>query len=120
MATKDLERQRGYQRAWYHRNKHTPEYRAAANARGLAHKQHKREAKQLYLAERGCRDCGEEDPVVLQFHHTDAADKHQKLKENGGYWIHLSWDALFAEMEKCVVLCANCHFREEALLRLES
>lgn len=82
--------------------------------------QRKKTTKRAYASERGCRNCPEIDAVVLHFHHPDPEQKHPKIKKYGarGWWM-LSWKELFAEMEMCVVLCANCHLREEARLRAE-
>ena len=53
-----------------------------------------------------CIDCGETDPIVLQFHHID----------NKKYTIaHImstkSWNIIEKEIKKCIVLCANCHLK---------
>lgn len=54
--------------------------------------------------------CGEIDPVCLQFHHRNPEEKSFGIsdlaKRNS-----VSWAALFAEVEKCDVLCSNCHLR---------
>lgn len=61
-------------------------------------------------AKRGCADCGESDPTSLNLHHRGDADKEMEITEmvTHGY----ARENLRAEMEKCVVLCANCHRRE--------
>jgi len=58
-------------------------------------------------AERGCADCGESDPACLDLHHRDDADKEMEVTEmvTHGY----ARENLRAEMDKCDVLCANCH-----------
>lgn len=69
-----------------------------------------------FKSERGCAHCGERDPIVLQFHHRDPGSKHRRLvdiQHSRGNWVSLSYEALYAEMEKCEVLCANCHLRVE-------
>jgi hypothetical protein len=70
-----------------------------------------------FKLERGCVHCDECDPVVLDLHHRDHASKHPKLcgKTNRNF-VRLSLEELAAELEKCEVLCANCHRREEARL----
>lgn len=72
-----------------------------------------------YKAERGCAHCGEKDAIVLQFHHPDPELKHPNLKQRskGNTFTCLSWADLAAEVDKCVVLCANCHIREEFRLK---
>jgi hypothetical protein len=67
-------------------------------------------------AERGCKDCGNTNPIVLQFHHRDKATKHHQLVVGSSrVFHHLSWQNLLAEIEKCDVLCANCHLIAEAV-----
>lgn len=52
--------------------------------------------------------CGEADPVVLEFHHPDG-DKEGEIGAMvaDGYL----WRTIASEIEKCEVLCANCHRR---------
>jgi hypothetical protein len=81
--------------------------------RSGARRQHAR--KRAWLAEfrskRGCSHCGETDPIVLDFHHIDPSTKETTKFNN------LGWERMMAEVEKCIVLCANCHRREEYSLR---
>ena len=64
-----------------------------------------------FLLEHPCSDCGEADPVVLQFDHI-ASDKTANIGRmlSAG----LCWRTIKAEMDKCEVVCANCHFRRTA------
>jgi hypothetical protein len=57
----------------------------------------------FYLLEHPCVRCGEADPRVLDFHHT--RDKVATISE----MIGGSQEMLVKEIEKCIVLCANCH-----------
>lgn len=92
-----------------------------------AHKlrQAKIEWLRQYKGERCCRDCGESDPIVLQFHHLDPTTKNPRMAtkiQKTGYqrgikFYELGWEDMFKEVEKCIVLCANCHLREENRLR---
>ena len=56
-------------------------------------------------AERGCGECGERDPRCLDFHHRD---KDSKVADVANMMGH-NMETLRAEMEKCDVVCANCH-----------
>jgi hypothetical protein len=58
-----------------------------------------------------CVDCGETDPVVLQFDHVRG-----KKIDNVGSLIHgkNSWEKIKAEIDKCEERCANCHVRKTA------
>lgn len=61
------------------------------------------------MLEHPCVDCGEGDPIVLEFDHiTD--DKTSGISDLVGTGVSL--DILIAEIAKCVVRCANCHRRK--------
>ena len=64
-----------------------------------------------YKATKGCSDCGESDPIVLEFDHV----RGEKLftignagPQKGRIWSRM---ALWTEIQKCDVVCANCHAR---------
>jgi hypothetical protein len=59
-----------------------------------------------YFAEHPCVDCGEADPLVLEFDHL-----RDKSFEIAAGIIDHSWARILAEIEKCEVVCANCHRR---------
>lgn len=52
--------------------------------------------------------CGESDPIVLEFDHL--ANKDKNIAEIQGW----SLKRLEREINKCQVLCANCHRRKTA------
>jgi hypothetical protein len=61
-----------------------------------------------YLAEHSCVDCGESDPIVLEFDHvrgTKVANVSKLVKQAAPL------ARVLAEIEKCDVRCANCHRR---------
>lgn len=62
-----------------------------------------------FLLRNPCVDCGEEDPVVLEFDHVDPDNKRAAISAmiQNSY----SWETIVSEIEKCVVRCANCHRR---------
>lgn len=63
-----------------------------------------------YLLDHPCLDCGEADPIVLEFDHRDPATKTFAI---GAFHIRRSgMVAVKAEIEKCDVRCANCHRRK--------
>ncbi len=58
-----------------------------------------------------CVDCGEKDPLVLQFDHV-RGKKCQDISKCTQYlW---SFARLDSELAKCDVRCANCHMRRTA------
>jgi len=59
-----------------------------------------------------CVECGEGDPVVLEFDHL-----HDKLFDIGHALSSRSWKSILSEMQKCDVVCANCHRRRTARRR---
>lgn len=54
-----------------------------------------------------CAYCGYlRYPEVLEFHHTDPTKKEFNVSSKG----HCrGWEKVKQEIEKCILLCANCH-----------
>lgn len=67
-----------------------------------------------YFKTHPCVDCGESDPVVLQFDHTNPLVKRASVSRliDSSYW-----ENVLKEIDKCVVRCANCHTRRTASQR---
>lgn len=63
-----------------------------------------------YLENQPCVDCGETDPVVLEFDHRNPEEKEFNLAEAPNH----TWERIKKELEKCDVRCANCHKRKTA------
>lgn len=90
-----------YDRKYYHINKEEHKRRKAERKREL----------QDWLtdlkAERGCSECDEDHPACLDFHHLDEDTKTDTVSRmvSDGY----GKKKLLEEMEKCILLCANCH-----------
>lgn len=64
-----------------------------------------------YLSDKFCADCGEDDPIVLDFDHQKAgAGKFKNVSRmlSG----HYSWESVLTEIKKCQIRCANCHRRK--------
>lgn len=64
-----------------------------------------------YLLDHPCIDCGEPDPVVLEFDHvrgTKAANVSMLV------FGLKRWETILEEIAKCEVVCANCHRRRTA------
>jgi hypothetical protein len=59
-----------------------------------------------------CADCGESDPIVLEFDH-----RGDKLFTISGAIRDRNWQSVLDEIAKCDVVCANCHRRRTARQR---
>lgn len=65
-----------------------------------------------YLETHPCIDCGETDPLVLDFDHRDPSTKSFNIGEK--LTSEANWELVEAEINKCDVRCANCHRRKTA------
>lgn len=75
-----------------------------------ARQQRNREYLWDYLSNSECADCGEKDIIVLQFDHL--RDKKYHVSEMVSQGASLA--SIKKEIEKCEVVCANCHLRRTA------
>lgn len=97
------------QKAWY--TKHRDVHYANVKQRRQAVADQVVEQLIVYFQTHPCVDCGENDPVVLDFDHVRGAKRYEISSRVGaGY----SWEGLLQEIEKCEVRCANCHRRKTA------
>lgn len=87
--------------------KYGSEYRARALERNRKLKILLKDRKRNYLASRACIKCGINDPGVLDFDHIDPNTKSFSVAKA----LHniMNWEGLLKEIEKCQILCANCH-----------
>lgn len=102
MAFKSKEAQAKYHReVWYPRNK---QRRLELNDAWQAKQ---RELFYEFKKTLKCVVCGESESACLDFHHKDPSEKEGAIANivRG----NRSFDAVLKEVEKCVVLCANCH-----------
>lgn len=60
----------------------------------------------------GCMDCGESDPIVLEFDHRDPSTKKYKISDIRRKKIKI--EEFIIELDKCDVVCANCHRKRTA------
>lgn len=63
-----------------------------------------------YLSAHPCVDCGVNDIIALDFDHQRDKIYNVASMVGEGY----SWSTILAEIEKCEVVCANCHRRRTA------
>tara|TARA_R100001015_G_C4593644_1_gene148971 strand:+ start:122 stop:466 length:345 start_codon:yes stop_codon:yes gene_type:complete len=80
--------------------------KARTRKRNKTQKQKNKEYVNKIKAEIGCVDCGEKNPIVLDFDHV----RGEKIKcisdmTRGGYSIK----TIQEEIDKCEIRCSNCH-----------
>jgi hypothetical protein len=99
MPFKDPEKRKEYKRKWYEKNK-------VSEVNSV--KKRKAKIKKWfweYKSNLSCSLCGESHPATIDFHHTGKKENQVAQMVHGGYSII----AIKLELEKCEVLCANCH-----------
>ena len=72
----------------------------------------KRELKLAAIQYKGgkCSLCPESEPVCLEFHHIDPSTKEFEIATAG----YLMSGRMKRELDKCVILCSNCHHKVHA------
>ena len=102
----------------YHANR-SPEAKARKQRLQVERLQRMRTRLDEYKATLRC-DCGENHIACLDFHHV-TGDKEFNISDGtrNGY----AYDKILKEIEKCIVICANCHRKlhhEERLKKFTS
>ena len=107
------EKRKEYEKEWYQKNKERLSIRTKAYDKSKEVKARKRAvilAHQEYILnykkDKGCSNCGyKEYPEILQFHHKDKKEKSFTIGKKFGKNIEI----IKQEMDKCILLCPNCH-----------
>ena len=106
MPYKDEQKRKEYKRKW---NKN---YYLAHRQQEISRKNNRRnELKEWfddYKKTLRCKKCGENNSCCLEFHHLNRTEKLFGVSELIQRRI-CSKKKILAEIEKCIVLCANCH-----------
>lgn len=101
MARKDAQKNKEYQAKWYAKNRNLQMQRVAES----------KKSKSLWLAEYkkqlSCSACGESHPACIEFHHKDRTLKDFALSTAAHR--NYSLERIKEEIEKCEILCSNCH-----------
>jgi hypothetical protein len=93
----------------YHKassRKHYEQNREELLIKATIRRRQLREQWEIFKRTLKCTTCGFSHPAALDFHHEDPSKKEahiHRLLKNG---IN---EKLSKELEKCIVLCANCH-----------
>jgi len=72
-------------------------------------KKRRKKIRQMSIDYKGghCEICGyNRCPEALEFHHLDLSEKEFGISDKG---YTRSWERIKAELDKCLLLCANCH-----------
>jgi hypothetical protein len=79
---------------------------------------HRRKIKCIEYKGGKCQRCGYAKCIrALEFHHPIRQDKDRRLRtKKDGFNLCLSWARLVKELDKCELLCANCHREVEDTL----
>lgn len=100
--------QRQYSRQHYRANKALHNERRYANQKRYYQENRKRLV--VFLSDKSCVDCGEDDVAVLDFDHV-----HGTKTFNISHMIgRFGWARIEQEIQKCEIRCANCHRRKTA------
>ena len=59
------------------------------------------------LSQSSCIDCGNDNPLVLEYDHKDGVIKNKGVGELVGNGT--CWETIEKEIDKCDLRCANCH-----------
>lgn len=114
MPYADPEKRKSFMREYYRRNKedrreYARRYHATHKSEAAEKQAARRAAGRKFLLDflsiHPCRDCGEDDPVVLEFDHV------RGKTANIGDLVTYSLERIRKEIELCEVRCANCHKR---------
>lgn len=106
----DKDEKRAYDRA-YHANR-SPEAKAKKLQLQKDRAQKNIALVREYKASKGCMDCGEKDPIVLELDHRERAEKNFSIGDKAR--LGFSLERMQQEISKCDVVCANCHRRRTA------
>jgi hypothetical protein len=109
MPYKDPEKQKACKREWYQRNKKITQERSNANRR--KRRVILRGYGQALKSALGCVVCGENDHILLDFHHVDPTKKKYAISRmmNGACGASRRVASINRELIKCVVICKRHH-----------
>lgn len=94
-----------------HYEKYKDEYKARRVSRQTKLLTENRDCLMTYLESHPCVDCGESDPIVLDFDHLERSEKKYSISK---MMRDFKWTQILVEIDKCEVRCANCHRRRTA------
>lgn len=96
----------------------TPEQRLAATVRNVTTWRIRLKRKCVEYKGNKCNICSYDRCIqALEFHHRDPAEKDFAIGANG---VTRAWSKVMVELDKCDLLCANCHRETHAKMHGEA
>ena len=96
-----------YNKKWYENPENASQKKADAKIWRKKIIERNREFLKKYRESHPCEKCGESHVACLDFHHKNREDKEIEVSimvRKG-----MSLERIIKEIEKCMVLCRNCH-----------
>ena len=98
------DKMREYRKNWYERNKESEQDKAKIRQKKIREDFNKWYYE--YKSTLSCIQCGFSHPAAIDFHHRDKMDKEFNPSKMRDY---TNKKRFLKEIEKCDVLCSNCH-----------
>lgn len=104
-------------KAKLHYKKNKDKYKTKARANNKKYKERNKSYIRDYKLSKGCSFCEEKEPACLDFHHVES--KRENVSKLASF--SLSLENIRAEIDKCIVVCSNCHRKIHAgIIQVES
>jgi 5-methylcytosine-specific restriction endonuclease McrA len=80
---------------------------AAQDKKKMQERRVKHKLKAIEYLGGKCAHCGivSEHRGIYDFHHIDSSEK----EADPGSLMHYSWERIKKELDRCILLCSNCH-----------
>ena len=92
-------------KSWYESKRDDKDWHESRN-KNRADKRRDNKKKAVEYKGAKCFDCGQSFPdCCYDFHHLDPT----QVNDVPSSVLHCSWKRIVAELDKCVMLCSNCH-----------
>ncbi len=102
---KNIDKMRAYRRKWYDDNKIVEQEKA--KIRQAERRKEFKDWYENYKKDLKCERCGyDTHHAALDFHHRNPKDKKFTI---GAEKVNCSKQELLEEIQKCEVICSNCH-----------
>jgi len=88
------------------------DYVARTRNNTARYKENNRQLVYEFKLSNPCTSCGESNPIVLEFDHIDPKTKKNDISTMAAHGYSIA--TLEKEIEKCIILCANCHRQKTA------